>query len=224
MLYLYIGIRNFISRIPYISFLVTYLPCPDIDVILPLPSQKLTIQRNLGRDDYSKPQYETGLSTYLDKKSPSLKSITYDGVNTQQINNDQRRQSFNGHSSSLATGYNHQPSLVNRNRRYSSIDQKGGEIGSLMSPSPSSRSAQSESTTPRKSFSQSGSSPSTINVPKTLRKKTLVLDLDETLIHSTPLGPYRAHYLIEVVIDKTSCLYYVYKRPHVDYFLRKAGL
>ncbi|KAJ1677334.1 Nuclear envelope morphology protein 1, partial [Spiromyces aspiralis] len=55
-----------------------------------------------------------------------------------------------------------------------------------------------------------------------LRKKTLVLDLDETLIHSTPLGPYRAHHRIEVVIDKTSCLYYVYKRPHVDYFLRKA--
>ncbi|KAI7832038.1 HAD-like domain-containing protein [Kickxella alabastrina] len=54
-----------------------------------------------------------------------------------------------------------------------------------------------------------------------LKKKTLVLDLDETLIHSSPQGSYRAHHRIEVVIDKVACLYYVYKRPHVDYFLRK---
>lgn len=58
------------------------------------------------------------------------------------------------------------------------------------------------------------------------RSKTLVLDLDETLIHSTSRGngvpgaSGRAH-VIEVVVDKHACLYYVYKRPHVDYFLRK---
>ncbi|KAJ2325519.1 Nuclear envelope morphology protein 1 [Coemansia sp. RSA 2611] len=56
-----------------------------------------------------------------------------------------------------------------------------------------------------------------------LKKKTLVLDLDETLIHSSPQGSYRAHHRIEVVIDKVACLYYVYKRPHVDYFLRKVS-
>ncbi|KAJ2794686.1 Nuclear envelope morphology protein 1, partial [Coemansia helicoidea] len=54
-------------------------------------------------------------------------------------------------------------------------------------------------------------------------KKTLVLDLDETLIHSSPQGSYRAHHRIEVVIDKVACLYYVYKRPHVDYFLHKVS-
>ncbi|KAJ2846055.1 Nuclear envelope morphology protein 1 [Coemansia brasiliensis] len=60
-------------------------------------------------------------------------------------------------------------------------------------------------------------------VPRELKKKTLVLDLDETLIHSSPQGSYRAHHRIEVVIDKVACLYYVYKRPHVDYFLRKVS-
>ncbi|CAM0138784.1 unnamed protein product [Umbelopsis sp. WA50703] len=60
------------------------------------------------------------------------------------------------------------------------------------------------------------------------RSKTLVLDLDETLIHSTSRGngvpgaSGRAH-VIEVVVDKHACLYYVYKRPHVDYFLRKVS-
>jgi TFIIF-interacting CTD phosphatase-like protein len=55
-----------------------------------------------------------------------------------------------------------------------------------------------------------------------------VLDLDETLIHSTSRGngvpgaSGRAH-VIEVVVDKHACLYYVYKRPHVDYFLRKVS-
>lgn len=56
-----------------------------------------------------------------------------------------------------------------------------------------------------------------------LKRKTLVLDLDETLIHSSPQGSYRAHHRIEVVIDKVACLYYVYKRPHVDYFLRRVS-
>ncbi|KAJ2891227.1 Nuclear envelope morphology protein 1, partial [Coemansia aciculifera] len=58
---------------------------------------------------------------------------------------------------------------------------------------------------------------------RTARRKILVLDLDETLIHSSPQGSYRAHHRIEVVIDKVACLYYVYKRPHVDYFLRRVS-
>lgn len=65
--------------------------------------------------------------------------------------------------------------------------------------------------------------------------KTLVLDLDETLIHSTsrPLpapgirglfGARRAAHTVEVVMGGRSTLYHVYKRPFVDYFLRKVCL
>jgi len=65
--------------------------------------------------------------------------------------------------------------------------------------------------------------------------KTLVLDLDETLIHSTsrPLpaagirglfGARRgASHTVEVVMGGRSTLYHVYKRPFVDYFLRKVS-
>ena len=63
--------------------------------------------------------------------------------------------------------------------------------------------------------------------------KTLVLDLDETLIHSTsrPLpapgirGLFGARtatsHTVEVYIGDRSTLYHVYKRPFVDFFLRK---
>lgn len=69
--------------------------------------------------------------------------------------------------------------------------------------------------------------------------KTLVLDLDETLIHSTSrpmhssgggggffgLGSFRtrnkgASHMVEVVLGGRSTLYHVYKRPFVDFFLR----
>lgn len=61
--------------------------------------------------------------------------------------------------------------------------------------------------------------------------KTLILDLDETLVHSVRLGSYAAtrqqkvsasikRKKIEVRDDKQSLLYEVYKRPHVDFFLK----
>lgn len=75
-------------------------------------------------------------------------------------------------------------------------------------------------------------------------QKTLVLDLDETLIHSTSrpfanfshspsslfgLKAFRrgslAHsHTVEVVLGGKSTIYHVYKRPFVDYFLRKVRL
>jgi CTD nuclear envelope phosphatase 1 len=63
--------------------------------------------------------------------------------------------------------------------------------------------------------------------------KTLILDLDETLIHSTsrplPAPGIRglfgarsaASHTVEVVMGGRSTLYHVYKRPFVDFFLRK---
>lgn len=55
------------------------------------------------------------------------------------------------------------------------------------------------------------------------KRKTLVLDLDETLIHATSRGSRSQGYMVEVLADGHSCLYYVYKRPHVDYFLKKVS-
>lgn len=72
-----------------------------------------------------------------------------------------------------------------------------------------------------------------------LHPKTLVLDLDETLIHSTsrPMENgasgsgilssmgfgkrNKVGHTVEVVLGGRSTLYHVYKRPFVDYFLRK---
>lgn len=69
--------------------------------------------------------------------------------------------------------------------------------------------------------------------PPRMTPKTLVLDLDETLIHSTsrpsslggrgrravPKGLKTT--MVEVVLDGRSTMYTVYKRPWVDFFLRK---
>ena len=75
-------------------------------------------------------------------------------------------------------------------------------------------------------------------------QKTLVLDLDETLIHSTSRpfanfshspsslfglkafrrGSLGNSHTVEVVLGGKSTTYHVYKRPFVDYFLRKVCL
>lgn len=65
--------------------------------------------------------------------------------------------------------------------------------------------------------------------PPRLTPKTLVLDLDETLIHSTsrPYNNGARHGLkvrvVEVVLEGRSTVYTVYKRPWVDFFLRKVS-
>ncbi|KAL0230548.1 hypothetical protein PCE1_004107 [Barthelona sp. PCE] len=58
---------------------------------------------------------------------------------------------------------------------------------------------------------------------KYVNKKTLVLDLDETLIHSTfmPTPNTRSDYALPVVIDGTTFMAYVGKRPYVDEFIMK---
>ena len=95
--------------------------------------------------------------------------------------------------------------------------------------------------------STSRSATPVINSKKTpfrLVPKTLVLDLDETLIHSTSrpipwqgsggsgllsLGYFGqrnkgAGHMVEVVLGGRSTLYHVYKRPFVDFFLRTVRL
>lgn len=67
------------------------------------------------------------------------------------------------------------------------------------------------------------------------KNKTLILDLDETLVHSVRLGseeslnntkisPSITSKKIEVQCDKQSLLYQVYKRPHVDFFLKTVSV
>lgn len=58
-------------------------------------------------------------------------------------------------------------------------------------------------------------------------RKVLVLDLDETLIHSHHDGVLRQtvkpgtppDFILKVIIDGHPVRFFVHKRPHVDYFL-----
>ncbi|KAL7266136.1 Nuclear envelope morphology protein 1 [Rhizina undulata] len=60
-------------------------------------------------------------------------------------------------------------------------------------------------------------------LPKNPSPKTLILDLDETLIHSFAKGGrMTSGHMVEVKLDRQhAILYYVHKRPHCDEFLRK---
>lgn len=63
-------------------------------------------------------------------------------------------------------------------------------------------------------------------VPAHQHRKTLVLDLDETLVHSVAKVESQApppHFDFELCVHMKrheTCSYYVIKRPHVDYFLK----
>lgn len=60
-----------------------------------------------------------------------------------------------------------------------------------------------------------------------VKRKVLVLDLDETLIHSHHDGVVRQtvrpgtppDFVLKVVIDRHPVRFFVHKRPHVDFFL-----
>jgi len=56
-----------------------------------------------------------------------------------------------------------------------------------------------------------------------LKRKTLILDLDETLVHSTVKPITHHHLVVDVTIDGVPCVFYVIKRPHVDAFLKKVS-
>ncbi|KAK7909837.1 hypothetical protein WMY93_014521 [Mugilogobius chulae] len=70
-------------------------------------------------------------------------------------------------------------------------------------------------------------SPISRNRLNAVKKKILVLDLDETLIHSHHDGVLRPtvrpgtppDFILKVVIDKHPVRFFVHKRPHVDFFL-----
>lgn len=56
---------------------------------------------------------------------------------------------------------------------------------------------------------------------KRATKKTLVLDLDETLVHSRIHEPDHYNYAISLTFDDAPFTFYVSERPHVHTFLRE---
>ncbi|XP_058874764.1 CTD (carboxy-terminal domain, RNA polymerase II, polypeptide A) small phosphatase-like a isoform X4 [Acipenser ruthenus] len=54
-------------------------------------------------------------------------------------------------------------------------------------------------------------------------RKCVVIDLDETLVHSSFKPISNADFIVPVEIDGTVHQVYVLKRPHVDTFLQKMG-
>ena len=59
--------------------------------------------------------------------------------------------------------------------------------------------------------------------PADVNKKCLVIDLDETLVHSSFKPISNADFIVPVEIDGTIHQVYVLKRPFVDEFLKKMG-
>jgi len=59
--------------------------------------------------------------------------------------------------------------------------------------------------------------------PRSAQRKTLVLDLDETLVHSSFKPVMGADFIVPVEIDDQVHQVYVLKRPGVDQFLRRMG-
>ncbi|CAH1187651.1 unnamed protein product [Phyllotreta striolata] len=59
--------------------------------------------------------------------------------------------------------------------------------------------------------------------PEDARKKCMVIDLDETLVHSSFKPINNADFIVPVEIDGTLHQVYVLKRPHVDEFLQRMG-
>lgn len=56
-----------------------------------------------------------------------------------------------------------------------------------------------------------------------MHKKCMVIDLDETLVHSSFKPISNADFVVPVEIDGTVHQVYVLKRPHVDDFLKRMG-
>jgi len=54
-------------------------------------------------------------------------------------------------------------------------------------------------------------------------KKCLIIDLDETLVHSSFKQVHNADFIVPVEIDGVIHQVYVLKRPHVDEFLKRMG-
>jgi RNA polymerase II subunit A small phosphatase-like protein len=107
-----------------------------------------------------------------------------------------------------------------------SLEDDGGG-GSTGGTTPKSKLNSSKSAPSTTSTSLVVTPPSAINTkyvlppPKHHDKKCLVLDLDETLVHSSFRVVPNVDFVIPVTVDSTVHSVYVAKRPHVDQFLKE---
>jgi RNA polymerase II subunit A small phosphatase-like protein len=60
-------------------------------------------------------------------------------------------------------------------------------------------------------------------LPEDVGKKTLVLDLDETLVHSSFKPINNADFIVPVEVEDQTHQVYVVKRPGVDKFMKRVG-
>jgi len=80
------------------------------------------------------------------------------------------------------------------------------------------------SSTPEEPLEESSSEdPEGLLEPRTTKKKCLVLDLDETLVHSSFKPVPDADFIVPVEIDQVVYKVYVLKRPYVDEFLEEVA-
>ncbi|XP_063063523.1 CTD (carboxy-terminal domain, RNA polymerase II, polypeptide A) small phosphatase-like a isoform X2 [Engraulis encrasicolus] len=93
------------------------------------------------------------------------------------------------------------------------------EAPSTKTPTPPPAAAQENGSPPK--------SPAKFLLPEVTRddygKNCVVIDLDETLVHSSFKPINNADFIVPVEIDGTVHQVYVLKRPHVDEFLQKMG-
>ena len=101
---------------------------------------------------------------------------------------------------------NPQPAGANQAQKYRSKTQGGGMKGVQGPRQPKAK---------QQSYGLLGPPPE-----KNRGMKTLVLDLDETLVHSQFNQIKNPHYVIPVDIEGNVCSIYVQKRPGVDNFLK----
>lgn len=59
--------------------------------------------------------------------------------------------------------------------------------------------------------------------PKSCDRKTLIVDLDETLVHSSFIDVDDAEIVIPIQVEDRKCNVYVQVRPGAQYFLEEAS-
>ncbi|KAJ1664810.1 Nuclear envelope morphology protein 1 [Coemansia sp. RSA 1813] len=213
LLYVYTLLFGLLESIPYLDSLLAHLPQPQnlvSDTYQPI-SDKASATDSSPKRKHRRESSAASSSPSLapqagavDHEFPTLSALSWQQQKLLGLPALRRRRASSAASSSTTSSIG-------------AYVAEAGATGQISHGSPVSMTGAAGG------GNSSGGGGSSGLVTRSLKKKTLVLDLDETLIHSSPQGSYRAHHRIEVVIDKVACLYYVYKRPHVDFFLRKVS-